>query len=296
MTALTPMPTVALMSPGDMGQAIGALLKRRGVRVITVLEGRSERTKELAGAAGIEDTGDDVALVENADILLSVLVPSEAETLAVRLAPAIERTGRALIYADCNAVAPDTSQRIGGVIEGAGARFVDAGIIGPPPRADSSHTRFYASGRDAEALGVLNGFGLDVRVIGDQVGQASALKMCYAALNKGAIALMTGVSVMAERLDVADALDDELALSQEAVKRRMHQQVPGMVPKAHRWIGEMEEIAKTFATADLTPQVFQGIADIYRLVAAHPLASSSPEDWRRAGAAYDEVITRLAEG
>ena len=88
-----------------------------------------------------------------------------------------------------------------------------------------------------------------MRAIGDRVGDASALKMCYAALNKGTIALMTGVSVMAERLGVSGAFGDELALSQEAALRRMRQQVPGMVPKAHRWIGEMEEIAKTFEQA-----------------------------------------------
>ena len=295
MTPSTSTPTVALMSPGDMGQAVGSLLKRHGVRVISALQGRSERTKALAASAGIEDVGDDGALVEAADILLSVLVPSEAEALAARLAPAIERAGRKPLYADCNAVAPETVQRIAGVIEGAGGRFVDAGIVGPPPRADSSGTRFYASGQGAGDLAVLNDFGLDVRVIGDQAGQGSALKMCYAALNKGTIALMTGVSVMAARLDVADAFDAELTLSQEAVKRRMHQQVPGMVPKAHRWIGEMEEIARTFASADLSPLVFQGIADIYRQVADHPLAASSPEDWREAGKGYDEVVASLAE-
>ncbi len=294
MTASNAAPIIALMSPGDMGHSVGVRLRRSGIRVITALAGRSQRTMDLASAAGIENVADDAAMVETADMLLSIVAPAEAEALAERLAPAIDRAGSDLVYVDCNAVAPETTLRIAKVVQEAGARFVDAGIIGPPPRKDSSATRFYASGPHAEELARLNAFGLDIRVISDCIGDASAQKMCYAALNKGTIALMTGVAVMAERLGIADALGDELALSQEATLRRMHQQIPGMVPKAHRWIGEMEEISKTFGSADLTPAVFEGIADIYRHVAGKPIASTSPEVWREVGKSYGEIVTALS--
>ncbi len=287
-------PVIALMSPGDMGHSVGIRLRRSGLRVIAALEGRSQRTMDLASAGGIENVVDDVTMVETADMLLSIVAPAEAEALVKRLAPAIDRAMSDLVYVDCNAVAPETTLRIAEVVQNAGARFVDAGIVGPPPREDSSATRFYASGPDAEELATLNAFGLDVRVISDRIGDASAQKMCYAALNKGTIALMTGVAVLAERLGVAEAFNHELSLSQEAVLRRMHQQIPGMVPKAHRWIGEMEEIAKTFGAADLTPAIFEGIADIYRGVAEKPIASTSPEAWREAAKSYDEVVTALS--
>ena len=289
-------PVVALMSPGDMGHAVGGQLRRHGLRVITSLEGRSARTAELAAEAGIEAAASDQAMIEAADVLLSIIVPSKAEALAAHLAPAIERAGRDLIYVDCNAVAPATSRRIGEIVEAAGARFVDAGIVGPPPYADSRATRIYTSGPAAARLAVLNDHGLDVRAIGDGIGEASALKMCYAALNKGTIALITGVSIMAERMGVAAALHDEMTLSQEAVLAKMHRQVPSMVPKAHRWIGEMEEIASSFDASDLTPAIFEGIADIYRLVAAAPIAEVSPERWAEAGKTYDDVIRALADG
>ena len=294
MSASIATPVIAVMSPGDMGQSVGTRLRHKGVRVITALEGRSQRTIDLALDAGIENVTDDLTLVETADILLSIVAPAEAEALAARLAPAIDQARSDLLYVDCNAVAPETALRIESVIKGAGGRFVDAGIIGPPPRQDSSATRFYVSGGDANELLRLNDYGLDIRAIGDGIGEASALKMCYAALNKGAIALMTGVAVMAERLGVAPALADEMALSQEAVLRRMHMQIPGMVPKAHRWIGEMEEIAKTFSSAALTPLIFEGIADVYRDVADKPIAATSPEAWREAGKSFDEVVAALA--
>lgn len=287
-------PTVALMSPGDMGHAVGALLRRNGVRVITSLQGRSRRTRDLAVNAGIELMADDFTLVDAADMLLSIVVPAAAETLAMSLAPAIREVGNELVYVDCNAISPETSQRLGALVERAGARFVDAGIIGPPPRENSRATRFYASGMAAEQFACLNDVGLDVRLIGERVGDASAVKMSYAALTKGTTALMTGLSIMAERLGVSKPLRDEFALSQAAAFDRMCEQVPAMVPKAHRWVGEMEEIAKTFEAAGLTPMLFEGAAAVYADVAETPLAKVSQEDWNESGKSFEHVIDALS--
>lgn len=291
----TPAPTVAVMSPGDMGHAVGALLRRHGLRVITSLEGRSSRTKTLTAKAGIEVVADLRALVDEADLLLSILVPAEAEPLARQLAPIIKQSSSNLTYADCNAIAPETAARIGGIIEAAGGSFVDAGIIGPPPRESSAATRFYASGMQAERFAVLNGYGLDVRVIGETAGQASAVKMCYAALTKGTTALMTGLSIAAERMGISATLRAEFELSQAPMLGRMRQHVPGMVPKAHRWVGEMEEIAKTFQDSALTPKMFEGVAEIYRDVAKTPLAQVTQEEWNSADRNYETVIENLAQ-
>ncbi len=289
-------PTIAIMSPGDMGHAVGAVLRQAGLRVITQLDGRSERTRALAARAGIEEVGDDDALVRAADMLLSILVPSEAVALAERIARAVRGTGATPLYVDCNAIAPQTARQVGEIVEGAGARFVDAGIIGPPPQPGAASTRFYASGADAAAFARLADFGLDVRVVGDRPGQASALKMCYAALTKGTTALMTELSIAAERLGVRDALRTEFAESQPAMLERMQRAVPAMVPKAHRWVGEMAEIARTFEACGLTPRTFEGAAELYALVAGTDLGRTSPEDWRHQGAGFDAVVSKLAQG
>jgi 3-hydroxyisobutyrate dehydrogenase-like beta-hydroxyacid dehydrogenase len=287
-------PTIAIMSPGDMGHAVGAVLCQAGLRVITQLDGRSARTLALAAHAGIEQVGDDADLVRSADILLSILVPAEAVALAERIAGAVRRAGAAPLYVDCNAIAPETTRRVAEIVESAGARFVDAGIIGPPPQVGASSTRFYASGPDAPAFARLGDFGLDVRVMGERPGQASALKMCYAALTKGTTALMTELSIAAERLGVNDALRAEFAESQPALLERMQRAVPAMVPKAHRWVGEMAEIARTFEACGLTPRTFEGAAELYALVADTDLGRTPPEDWRRQAATFDQVISRLA--
>src|SRR5688572_7866358 len=117
--------TVAIMSPGEMGAAIGAVLARHGLNAVTALDERSERTRRLAADAGIVDLGSVERLVAEADVVLSVLVPAEAVAAAERVAAALESTGSSLLYADCNAVSPKTTARVGSVVEAAGGRFVD---------------------------------------------------------------------------------------------------------------------------------------------------------------------------
>jgi putative dehydrogenase len=140
-------PTIAIVSPGDMGHAVGSVLRQAGLRVITQLDGRSERTRALAARAGIEEVADDDTLVQSAEILLSILVPAEAVALAERIARAMRSAGATPLYVDCNAIAPQTARQVAEIVEGAGARFVDAGIIGPPPQPGARRPAFMPPAR-----------------------------------------------------------------------------------------------------------------------------------------------------
>ena len=154
---------------------------------------------------------------------------------------------------------------------------MDASIIGPPPRREGS-TRFYASGVHASELAQLEDYGLDVPVISDRVGDASAIKMCYAGLTKGLTALCTELLVAAEALGIREALFAEYNLSQAAMLKRMEGGLPGMPPKSRRWVGEMEEISATMAGVGMTGKFHDGAADIYRFVGDSTLADRLPED------------------
>ena len=200
-------------------------------------------------------------------------------------------SSRSLLYADCNAIAPQTVQRIARIITDAGSRFVDASIIGGPPRPGYT-PRLYASGPGAVEFAALNDFGLEVIGMGEQVGHASAIKMCYGALTKGQSALYTELLVAAEALGVSEALAAEFRNSQADALKRMAG-LPGMPPKSRRWVGEMEEIAATFGTVGLTPKIFEGAADIYRFVGSTALADRNPEDPGKPS--LGEMIARLAK-
>jgi 3-hydroxyisobutyrate dehydrogenase-like beta-hydroxyacid dehydrogenase len=284
--------TVGILSPGDMGHSVGQALGDHGLRVITCLQGRSERTRALAARAHIADVPTYQDLVQEADIILSILVPAQAQNAAQAVAQAIARTDSQVVYADCNAIAPQTVRQIGQVIAEAGGRFVDASIVGGPPRGDSS-PRFYCAGPDTRAFEALGQRGLHVVVLGTEVGQASAVKMCYAALTKGLTALCTELLTAARALGVYEALAREFQGSQPGLWKRM-QGLPRMPMKARRWVGEMEEIASTFEHVGLTPKIHAGAADMYRLVGGTHLAERTPEDTEPLPS-LEEMLSVLAD-
>ena len=233
---------IAILSPGDMGHAVGRALSEHGFDILTHLEGRSQRTCALAKDAGFRISVTLNELIHEADLLLSILVPASAETVAKEIARSLRETGETTLIADCNAISPMRSERIGRTIESAGGRYIDASIIGHPPGRDVP-PRFYVSGQYADALLALDGKGIAVKALGGDVGRASGIKMCYAALTKGTSTLQVALLTVAESLGLGSELREELAYSQKPALRSMESGIPRLPPNAHRWIGEMEEIA-----------------------------------------------------
>ena len=284
---------VGILSPGDMGHTVGNVLRQNGLQVITCLHGRSQRTRQLAEKASIVYVPTYPEFVTEADLILSIMVPAQAMSAASAVAGALKETDTTLTYADCNAIAPQTVRKLGDTITSAGGTFVDASIIGPPPHTPGA-TRFYASGPDLNLFSELNDYGLDVRSLGEEIGLASAIKMCYASLTKGLTALCTELLTAASALGVSEALTAEFQLSQSALFERMERGLPSMPPKARRWIGEMEEISATFAHVGLTPNILTGAADMYRFVGDTHLADLPPEA-RDEFPTLAELIEILAE-
>lgn len=279
---------VGIMSPGDMGQAVAIELKANGFKVCTALEGRSDRTRALAREAGLTDVGSVGQLVAQSDVVLSIMDPGSAVEFARLAAEGLRARGGNTLIVDCNAIAPDTVRQIAGVIQQAGGRFLDAGIIGPPPRGKAK-TNLYVSGPGASDLEQLAGPRLIVRAIGEGLADASALKMCYGALNKGTQALWLEVLIAAQRLGVAGLLDQQLQQSQTERYNWALSQFPQLPPKAYRWVPEMLEISKTLSAAGMTAKMFEGAADVYRFVAATSLGKETPESRDKARAGRDIV-------
>lgn len=276
-----------------MGHAVGRALVERGARVVTTLDGRSVATRERARRAGIEDLGSLQAAVEASDLVLSILPPAAALELARTAVPALGQAGHRVLYADCNAVSPATAGSMATLVADAGAEFIDVGIVGPPP-GRGPDTRFYASGSAAERLRELDAPGVEVRVIGSEVGRASALKMVYAGLTKGTLTLYTAVLVAAERLGLSREFARELGESQAAALDGMRR-VPFLPADAGRWIGEMDEIARTFRDAGVTPGFHEGAGWIFRLMERTPYASETRETLDRTRTLEEAVRTFARE-
>lgn len=286
--------SIGITSTGDMGQGVAMCIKALGFNVCMASDGRSERTRTLGEKAGLTDCHSLENLVKTCDMVLSVLDPGAAVTNARAIAAACKSTGRKIVFVECNAVAPQTMTEITGIMQAVGCTVIDAGIIGPPPR-NGAKQRFYVSGPDAQLMNRINSPQISVRIAGEKIGDASAVKMCYAALTKGSIALGTELLVAARKLGVDKTLEAEFKSSQAELYESVLSRSAGMPFKAYRWVPEMHEIAKTFEGAGMTPRILQGAADLYEQIAATPQGKESPEEARDKKRSGIQVIEGLAD-
>ncbi|NDG37188.1 MAG: NAD(P)-dependent oxidoreductase [Alphaproteobacteria bacterium] len=190
--------TLAILMPGDMGHGCASQFRQHGLRVVTCLAGRSQRTKSLAETAGLENLPSLGDLVQSADLILSILPPEHALSQAHAVATAMKSAGAYPDYVDCNAISPTTTKQVAAAFDGLPARFIDGGIIGLNPVKENGRTRLYVSGQGTSLVRQLDGRGIIVRDLGDEIGRASAMKMIYASSTKGAFTLFAAVAVMAE--------------------------------------------------------------------------------------------------
>jgi putative dehydrogenase len=257
-------PVVAVVAPGNMGAAVARRLTEHGVKVLTTLAGRADASVSRAAAAGMTDVPLD--RLTGAEIVLSILPPAHALSFAEQMAPLLLAAERKPVFVDCNAVSPQTARQIGAVVAAAGAPFIDASIIGLAPQPGQPSPHFYASGGSAARLQVLGQYGLDIRVLDEPVGAASALKMSYAGINKGLAAIAAAMILAASRSGATEALYREMSESLPGLLGSLRRQIPDMLPKAYRWVAEMREIAE-FASEDAaTQEVFVGFAELFERI------------------------------
>ena len=262
------MAVIGVIAQGMMGAGVGRRLHESGAEVRTLLTGRSPASAERARAAGMVAATDEHALLAGADFFLSILPPGEAEPLARRLAPTLAALDRKPVCLDCNAVSPQTAIRIGEIIAPTGAHFVDAGIIGGPPRAGYKGPSIYASGEHVREALPLRDWGIDLRAIDRPIGAASAVKMSYAGITKGTTAIAAAMLLGAARFGCAEALIAELSDSQPQMLARMRSNIPGMYDKAYRWVAEMEEISDFLEKNPPSRDIYAAVARLYDFLAA----------------------------
>ena len=245
---------VGLLHPGEMGAALGAALARRAVTVVWASEDRSNATSERATTAGFEDVGSIRQLAHRSDVIVSVCPPHAAADVAESVA------GFRGIFVDANAIAPETTRAVGAGLE----RFVDGGIVGAPSRSAGT-TRLYLSGPEAAAIAELfDGTELEARVLSAEIGDASALKMVYAAWTKGTAALLLAIRDVARFNAVDEALLAEWQLSIPQLVDQLPRAERSAATKGWRWVGEMEEIAKTFTAAGEPEGFHDAAAEVFR--------------------------------
>ena len=266
------MTTLGIVSPGAMGSALGRAWAAGGARVVATTAGRSERTRGLAHGLELLPSLTDV--VAAADVVVTVCPPAVAGRV---LDDVLAAAGDARpLLADLNAVSPDTMAALAQRARSAGFALVDGSISGGPPRPGGD-TLVYLSGPDAERLASLPADGIRARVVGSDVGTASAVKMCTASVYKGTTAVWAQALQTAHALGVLDVVLADLAEEHAEEVARAARRIGVATSKAHRFVGEMEQIAETQAAAGASGELFAGMAAVYRRLAATDLAALPPE-------------------
>ena len=231
--------TVGVLGIGEMGTAVAHLLRNNGVRVVTSLEGRSSKTKANAITAGVEDLGSLEEVVRVSDLVLSMLSSKVAQDVAHLVGGTAKTLGIRIIFGEFNAIAPATVQAIENDVGGS-MDVVDGGIIGGP--ANLSTATFYLSGPRANEVATLRDFGLNTRVLGDQVGQASGMKLCYAGMTKGLSTLALDLLLAAVTLGVEGPILEQYQRSMPGVLHFVDRFIPGTPKRAVRRSEEMPEV------------------------------------------------------
>jgi 3-hydroxyisobutyrate dehydrogenase-like beta-hydroxyacid dehydrogenase len=265
---------IGVLHPGEMGAAVGATLRAGGQEVMWASAGRSAATAERAEQARLVDVGTPEELGLHCEVVLSVCPPHAAVEVARSLA---RFSG---IYVDANAISPAAARRIGEHF----GRYVDGGIIGPPPRRQGT-TRLYLSGSEAKVVQDLfaDTF-VEAHVVSDEPGAASAVKMAFAAWTKGTSALLLAIRALAREEGIEETLLAEWAVSLPHLPAQSLAAARSALDKGWRWVGEMNEIAETFARAQLPDGFHRAAAEIYR---------RSPHDGTESDGSLDRVLSAL---
>jgi 3-hydroxyisobutyrate dehydrogenase-like beta-hydroxyacid dehydrogenase len=255
--------SIGVINPGDMGVSIAASAVHNGHHVYWASKGRSADTRKRAEENHLIDAGTLEEVCKQCSIILSVVPPSAAEEVAEQvIAQKFKGT-----FADLNAISPQRAQRIGERLEANGIKFVDGGIIGPPAWATNT-TWLSLSGKSSSTIAALFTNGpLRTEILGDRIGDASALKMCYGAYTKGHTALIAGVLGTAANSGVRDALMRRWAADGSGLDKSAAGRVARITDRAWRWVGEMGEIASTFEHASMPRGFHDAAGDIYRRLA-----------------------------
>lgn len=275
------MAKIGILHPGAMGVSVAASAKSAGNEVYWASQGRSEQSIQRANEAGLFDAETLQNLCDTCEVILSVCPPDAAEDLS-REVIAQGFTG---LYLDANAISPGRANRIGELITQAGGTFVDGSIIGGPAWKANS-TFLYLSGQDADKIATcFEGGLLETEIIGQEIGKASALKMCFAANTKGMTALMSAILATAESLGVRDELAAQWSKGDPTFADKTNQATRNVTAKAWRFAGEMVEIAQTFEEVGLPGGFHFAAEDVYRRMADFKDAPETPE--------LDEVLRAL---
>lgn len=230
---------ITLIGFGKVSYNIFKLVNSADINFVTSGENRSDNTIDLIKKTNIEVYDSFSQAIEKSDIVISAVTPSTALEVAQNYAKYFKG-----IYLDLNNISPDTADKINNVCE----NFVDGAIIG---KIDSDNPTLFLSGKNADKLLFLNEF-LNVKIISDNVGDASKLKLLRSTYTKALSVLLIECYDLAQKLNLEDEFFSTLAITEgDEFRKKSMSRINNTLKSSKRKAEELEEILNYFDDDDL---------------------------------------------
>jgi 3-hydroxyisobutyrate dehydrogenase-like beta-hydroxyacid dehydrogenase len=287
---------VGFIGFGEAGFHIARGLRGAGLSGVCAYDinarapGLGDKIQRRAGDAEVPLLESNAELAAASDILLSTVTANRSLEAAEQTAPFLSSRH---IYADLNSVSPALKQTIGLTIESRGARFVEAAVMSPVPRHGAAVPMFLCGAYAREFADLLSPYGMNLEVISERIGAASAVKMCRSVVVKGLEALL-----------LECALGSVPYGADERVFATLDETFPGMdwkklasymigrvVEHGERRAREMEEVAETLRSVGVEPVMAEATARRQDWLAGLGLlehfGGKAPDDYRAVAQAVD---------
>jgi 3-hydroxyisobutyrate dehydrogenase-like beta-hydroxyacid dehydrogenase len=272
---------IGIMSIGEMGFHWAKLLKSHGVDVLTYDKDRGEVSRKRAENAGVRSLASMRALVNEAELIVSIVIPFAAKKVAAKVTKAAAKAGRKdLLYLDANAISPMTADAIASLLTPADVNFVDGCIIGGASKMGKG-TTVYVSGPDAARMQALETFNIPVKILGPRTNQASAFKVVYAGLTKGLQGLFCELLMGAQKFGLLDELRAQYEESYPGLLDKVSASIIGLRIHAGRRAEEMDELKRTFNTHGLNSYMAPGAQKVLQAIAALDVGQASDDGTRQ---------------
>ena len=193
---------------GEVAYTLSKKLLQNNVDVYTSTKGRSKKTKQLALDSGVKIINSYEELAKLSDILISSSSPKNA--LAIAKNYGILSNG---VFIDLNNISPETTKKIASFFSGnnTNSSFIDSAIIG---KVSSNNSTILVSGKHSDKIAILNNYGLKIKIISQDIGDASTIKMLRSIYTKGITAIIHETFQAAKELNLSDELFETIAMSE----------------------------------------------------------------------------------
>ena len=264
-------PSIGLLGYGEAGHTFASAAGWEGRAAAFDID---DARRSVMESDGVVPCADAAVAVESAALVLS-LVTADAALKAARIAAASLQRGT--LFCDMNSVAPGTKRAAAEAVHAAGGRYVDVAVLAPVNPARLRVPLLLAGPHALAAADALAAAGFaNLRVVGEQVGRASAIKMIRSVMVKGVEALTAEMMIAAEAAGVTDEVLASLDASDKSDPwaARAAYNVERMTTHGLRRAAEMAEVARTLAELGVEPVMTSGTIDRQRQMAGRAA------DWR----------------